>query len=86
MSHTNHRPKVFVPRVAWIWDDNSDSQQRKKSMLKEADCKIGLSASWRVWNMAESRLDRPFSRERKQAIDLLTHCKCAQEVSRISDT
>lgn len=37
MFRTNHRPKPFVRGLVWIWDDNFDSVELKKSILKAAD-------------------------------------------------
>ena len=85
MSH-NQRPKLFVPKVVLIWDDNFDSLELKKSMLKEADYKIGLAANGAAWKMAKKRLVLPAVCRRKQTIDPKSHCKCAPEASRMRET
>ena len=81
MFHSNGRSRPFIPSVVCIWDDNCDLLALKKSILKEADYKIGLTDNWVVWNLAEKRLDRPLTRIRKQTIDPQVHGKGAQQDS-----
>ena len=86
MLHDNGRSKPFVPGIALVWDDNFDSLELKKSIIKEADYKIELAANGAAWKMAERHLVLPAERGRKQAIDQQTHCKRALEASRMRET
>src|SRR4029077_10643416 len=53
---SNDRSKLFVPRATYIWDDNCAALELKKSILKKADYKIGLTYNRVVWNMGTGSL------------------------------